>query len=189
MHDNDLQRIPSLKPAEWTDEVRDVFSILEGEEGRRNGSKFNFSHWFANHPMLAAAYLRYSYALTRGVLDPKLREIVVLRVAHRYGSAYEWVQHVKIGAHVGVGPAEVEAVRTGSGAALWTKLERNCLRAADQLCEAHDIEDALWADLSADLETKEIMELLFVIGTYTTLAWILKAVRMPLEIEDRCLTR
>jgi alkylhydroperoxidase family enzyme len=179
------QRIPSVPEEHWTDEVREVYAVYEGEEGRLNGSKYNFTHWFANHPPLALNWMRYNHALTRGVLDPKLREIVIMRIAHRYQSDYEWVQHVKIAAPLGIGPEHHEALKKGPDAEIWNSLERKCLKAADELCTKHDIDDALWADLAADLNAKELMELLFIVGSYTLLAWTLKAVRMPLEPEDQ----
>lgn len=175
------QRMPSIPPEGWTEEVRELFAVYEGEEGRRNGSKYNFTHWFANHPELATNWMRYNHALTRGVLDPRLREIVILRVSHRYRSEYEWNLHVQISAALGFGPAELDAVKAGPDDPLWTARERACLRAADQLCTSHDIDDALWAELAATLNAKEQMELLFIVGSYTLLAWVLRTVRMPLE--------
>lgn len=173
--------MPSLPPEEWTDEVRDVFAIYEGEEGRSNGSRYNFMHWFANHPELAQDWLRYNHALTRGVLDAKLREIVILRVAWRYKSDYEWGQHALIGAPLGVSPNHLAAIPKGPDQEIWTAAESLGLRAADALCLNHDIDDGLWAELAAQFNRKELMELLFVIGSYTLLAWVLKSVRMPEE--------
>lgn len=175
------QRMPSIPPEQWTDEVRDLFAVYEGEEGRKNGSKYNFTHWFANHPKLATEWMRYNHVLSRGVLDPFLREIVVMRVAHFYRSAYEWNLHVQIAAPLGVGAKEIEAIKEGPGAARWNYVERLALRVADELCTRHDIDDALWAELAAHFDAKEQMELLFLVGSYTLLAWVLKTVRMPLE--------
>lgn len=175
------QRMPSIPPEGWTDEVRELFAVYEGEEGRQNGSKYNFTHWFATHPELATNWMRYNYALSRGVLDPKLREIVVLRVAHRYGSDYEWNLHVQISAPLGIGAVKLDAVKLGPESPVWDEDERLCLRAADALCENHDIADDLWAALAARFNPRELMELLFLIGSYTLLAWVLKTVRMPLE--------
>lgn len=175
------QRMPSIPPEGWTDEIRDLFAVYEGEEGRLNGSKYNFTHWFANHPELATNWMRYNHALSRGVLDPVLREIVVLRVAYRFGSDYEWNLHQQISGAMGFGPEHFDAVREGPDAPRWNDLERLCLRAADALCEQHDIGDDLWQALSAQLGPKEMMELLFLVGSYTLLAWVLRTVRMPLE--------
>jgi len=170
-----------LPPEGWTDEVRELFAVYEGEEGRRNGSKYNYTHWFANHPQLATNWMRYNHALSRGALDPVLRELVVLRVAHRYRSDYEWNLHAQIAAPIGIGPEQLEAVKAGPDAPGWSDLERDCLRAADTLCGQHDLPDDLWAALSARLDPKMMMELLFLVGSYTLLAWVLRTVRMPLE--------
>jgi 4-carboxymuconolactone decarboxylase len=175
------QRMPSVTREEWTDEVRDVFAVFDGEEGRLNGSKYNFAHWFANHPQLAKNWLVYNRDLSRGVLDPVLRELVVMRVAHLYKSEYEWNLHVQISTHLGIGEAQLEAVKEGPDAQLWSDDQRLCLRVADQLCEKNDIDDELWNALAARFSRKEMMELLFLVGSYTLLAWVLKAVRMPLE--------
>jgi 4-carboxymuconolactone decarboxylase len=175
------QRMPSLPPEEWTDEVRELFAVYEGEEGRVNGSKYNFTHWFANHPALATQWMQYNFVLSRGVLDPILRELVVLRVSHRYSCAYEWHLHVQISKPLGIGEPQLKAVKIGPDAAIWTELQRLCLRATDALCDRHDIDDELWAALSEHLNPKELIELLFLIGSYSLLAWVLNTVRMPLE--------
>lgn len=175
------QRMPSIPPEGWTEDVRELFAIYEGEEGRNNGSKYNFTHWFANHPELATNWMRYNHALTRGVLDPFLREIVIMRVAHRYASQYEWNLHVQIAAPLGIGAQHHEAIRQGPDAALWNEEQRLCLRAADQLCVRHVIDDELWSALSARFGARELMELMFLVGSYTLLAWVLNTVKMPLE--------
>lgn len=176
------QRIPSVPEERWTDEVRDVFAVLEGEEGRRNGSKWNFTHFFVNHPTLARAWLEYNRAFVSGSFDPLLREIIILRTAHHHRSAYEWDMHAEIGRHhFGMTDTQFDAIREGPAAPLWTDLERDCLRAVDQLCATYDIDDALWAALLSRLDHRRIMELLFLVGSYGTLSMVLNAVRMPPE--------
>jgi 4-carboxymuconolactone decarboxylase len=175
------QRMPSIPPEGWTDEIRNLFAVYEGEEGRTNGSKYNFTHWFANHPELATNWMRYNHALTRGEMEPRLREIIIMRVSHRHQSEYEWNLHSQISAALGFGEAEFAAIRQGADAELWTAKEHTCLRAVDSLIDKNDIDDALWAEIAAQLNRKEQMELLFMVGSYTLLAWVLKTVRMPLE--------
>jgi alkylhydroperoxidase family enzyme len=171
----------SVPREHWTDEVRDVFATYEGDAARETGSKFNIIRWFANHPPLAQNWLRYSHELTRGLIEPRLREIVILRVAWRYQSDYEWHQHVHIAKQLGIGAEHLEAVKSGPEAPMWSPLERLCLHAADQLCTIHDIDDETWAGLAVALDPPRVMELLFLIGSYTLMAWVFRAVRMPPE--------
>lgn len=175
------QRIPSVRREDWTDEIRDVFAINEGREGWENGSRYNLIHWFANHPELAQGWLKYNHALVRGDFPPDLREIVILRVAHLFKSQFEWDGHLLIAGAIGLGPDHFEAVIAGPDAALWSDLQRLCLRATDQLCLSHDIDDETWNALASKIDTRQIMELLFIVGSYSMLAWIFRAARIPLD--------
>src|ERR1043166_6426472 len=88
-------RIPPQRPDEWTDDARELFAFGEGQEAREKGSAFNVILTFAHHPKLMLAWLKFNRRLLRrSELSQRLREIVILRVADRYGSRYEWVQHV-----------------------------------------------------------------------------------------------
>jgi 4-carboxymuconolactone decarboxylase len=172
----DQQRMTSVPPEEWSDEVYELFDMV-GEPGR----SYNFTHWFVNHPELAKNWLVYNRFLARGKLSPRLREIVVLRIAHLHQSEYEWVEHVKIGKHIGLDDSHFAAVQVGAEHPIWSNTERCCLRAAEQLLQSNDIDDATWQQLAAVLDKKELMELIFLIGTYTLMAWVLKVFRMPIE--------
>lgn len=174
-------RIPPVRREEWTNATRDVFAVYEGKEGWENGSKFHLIHMLANHPVLAQGWLSYNKVLTRGHLPAKLRELVILRVARLNGSDYEWSMHVDIGQGVGVGPEHFAALQQGPEATLWSDLERHALRAADQLCTAHDIDEQTWNFLARELDVRQLLELLFLIGSYTMLSWIFAAIRLPLE--------
>jgi 4-carboxymuconolactone decarboxylase len=176
------QRIPSVPRENWTDAVREVFAVYEGREGWENGSKYNFIHFFANHPPLAKAWLAYNQVLTRGAIDPILREVIILRTAHNFRSEYEWSMHMEICRHhLGMRPDHFEAIQKGPESAFWPALERDCLRAVDQLCFDHDIDDALWNALAARFDQQHMMELLFLVGSYALLSWVLHTARLPLE--------
>lgn len=170
------QRIPSLPREQWTNEIHDLMAMV-GEPG----ASYNFTHWFVNHPALARNWLVYNRFLADGELPATLREIVILRIAFLNESEFEWVEHVDIGRWVGLGDEHFEAVKEGADASIWSDTERLCLRAADQLSRTNDIDDELWSRLSAALETRQLMELVFVAGTYTLMAWVLRTFRLPLE--------
>ena len=69
-----------------------------------------------HHPRLAANWLALSGGLLDDpVLDPRDRELLILRVGWRTQCRYEWVQHVRMAADAGITPAEVEAVSGALG--------------------------------------------------------------------------
>ncbi len=62
-------------------------------------------------PSLFEAQGRLSYAIADpAVLDPRLREAVILRVAYLSNSAYELHHHVPLGRAAGLRPAELDAL-------------------------------------------------------------------------------
>jgi len=175
-------RIPPLPQAEWTAEVRDFFAIMEGPEAREKGSQFNVVLTLAHHPQIAAPFMNYYKTLSsNSTLSLRLREIVTLRVAWRLQSEYEWTQHVAFAKGAGLGDEHIEAIKQGAEPALWSALERDAIRAVDQLGSGAQIDDATWDGLSRHLDRKEILELLFIIGTYTLLCYAFNAVGVQLE--------
>jgi 4-carboxymuconolactone decarboxylase len=129
-----------------------------------------------HHPRLAAHWL----ALSGGMLDapvlaPRDRELLILRVAWRTGCGYEWAQHARMGRSAGLTDAEVAAAAREIDAAPWTADDRDLLAAADQMVAAHRVDDPTWKRLADRFDERELVELLFVVGTYLCLALVLNS--------------
>src|SRR5208282_4944567 len=90
----------------------------------RGKVKMNIARMIANSD---AAFYPFSMLgnslLTRGKLDPKLREIAILRTAKVSHSLYEWTQHVPIARAVGVTEAQVAAMDNPQNAPCFNELE------------------------------------------------------------------
>ena len=79
-------RIPPLPPAEWTEEVRDFFAIMEGPEGREKGSRYNIILTFAHYPLMAGAF-NTPMALTDSQKIPSAVEALPM-LAHATSSPF-----------------------------------------------------------------------------------------------------
>lgn len=121
--------------------------------------------------------------LDKGHLTLRQREIVIDRVTGRCGSEYEWGVHVAFFAkRAGLDADEQRSlVRGGPGDACWSAPEALLIRFCDALHETCDIDDALWAELRAQLSEKAILELLLLAGFYRTVSYLTNALRLPLE--------
>jgi AhpD family alkylhydroperoxidase len=113
-----------------------------------------------------------------GKLPRRESELVILRVAHLAGSAYEFEHHVRLGRRAGVSRADVDRVVAGSGATGWTARERALLTAVDELHQTRDVSDATWSELSAHLDDARLVELLMLVGHYEMLATTLHTLRV-----------
>ena len=177
--------VPRPDPAlghTWADSMRDFFGIFEGPEAREKGSKFKAIMTLAHHPPLATAWLNYNVFLSTELsLRPRLCEIAILRVAWRLGSMYEWTQHQVIGEGMGLGKQHFEAIQEGPEATLWWEVERLVLQLVDELLTDAQVTDETWVGLTEHFDHKQLLELLFLVGTYGMLAWVFNALRVEPE--------
>jgi alkylhydroperoxidase family enzyme len=120
--------------------------------------------------------------LSRQKLDAKLRELVILQVAHIEGGEYEWIQHVPIAIAVGATQAQVDAIKNQvlDSPAL-TPLERLTLRFTEQVVNKVKADESLVRELMQSLSPKEIVELIFAIGFYMMAARLTETTRTDLD--------
>jgi 4-carboxymuconolactone decarboxylase len=154
---------------------------LPEPDGRRPKG-LNVLGTLAHHPELARAYHTFNgHVLFATTLTARERELVVLRVAALRGAQYEWAQHVVMARDVGMSDDEIARVAEGPGAPGWSGRERALLTAVDELIGGADVSDATWRALSAELDVRQVMDLVFTVGAYEVLAMALRAFRVALD--------
>ena len=183
-------RIAPLAVDEWDDDavaaLRDAFGVTAADRLLAGDRPMpNVLATLLRHPALTGPFLSYNNVLLRApALEPRWRELMVLRVASRTRSIYEWAQHVRMADRCGITAAEIEAVadrETGAGA--WSAIEADLLAATDQLLDGYRVDDAPWARLANRLDVRQLLELTFVVGTYACLAMAFNTVGVALDAE------
>jgi 4-carboxymuconolactone decarboxylase len=174
-------RLPPLAAGEWDDVLT---RVLENSPGGTDEPMHIFTTLGRADPELFRRWLGFGGALLAGTLPGRLRELVILRTADRFGGRYEWAQHIALAELQGVTPAELDAVSEG-GAGLhaveWSPLEQAALRAVDETADEGALTDATWDTLAGLLSESELIELLMLIGHYMMLTTVLRSLRLPLE--------
>ena len=175
-------RLGSLPVAEWTRVDRE---LLRGNLARADRYLSGDADappvppilgLLARHPRIGGPWLAFSGALLDdGALDPRDRELLILRVGSRTRCRYQWAQHVGIGQAAGLTSEQIAAVPDGARSDVWTDHQRDLLRAADQLLDDHVIDDGTWERLAAQLDERQLLELTFVVGSYACLAMVLNS--------------
>lgn len=175
-------RIPPLPREEWTEEARDVFGYWEGPTARENGSRSNTMLTLAQHPKLAIASLDFGkYVLIETKLTARQRELIVLRIAWRYGSEHQWTHHVLSGRKIGMTEEEFAALQQAEQSSIWTAEEQALINAVDQLCANGQIDDPTWNLLAETNDRRTLMDILYAIGLFTMNAWAFNAMGIELE--------
>ena len=139
---------------------------------------------FARHPKLNAARGgRANFILRVSTLQPRHREMLILRTGWNTQSEYEWAQHVG-----SVGRARdygLEPVNIAKGPdAGWDPFEAAILRTADELYRDSVVSDATWKTLSSRFDDAAVMSAVFTASSYRATAMALNAFGVQLEPGD-----
>jgi 4-carboxymuconolactone decarboxylase len=121
--------------------------------------------------------------LGHGLVDPRDREIVLLRTCARAGAEYEWGVHaLAFGAAVGLAEAQIAATAVGDATdPVWSACDALLIRLADELHDAGTVSDELWSDLAAHFRPPQLIELLVIAGWYRLLAYVIRGAGVELE--------
>jgi alkylhydroperoxidase family enzyme len=141
----------------------------------------NIFRVLGRHPGLFRAWLRYSSKLMpRGTLPRRDAELVILRVAWRTGAAYEWHQHVLLGARAGVSEDEIERLASEDLAG-WGPREAMLVGATDELLASSRLGDGTWNAVERELAVKGAIELCMLVGQYQGLGTALGGLGVQIE--------
>ena len=188
--ESDDPRITPLPPGEWPEEMRAAIAAIRPSNPRqpmppRDPSRpkgLTVLGTFARYPTLAQAFHTFNGHVLFGTsLSPRQRELLVLRVAAVRDATYEWKQHVVLATDAGITSEEIDRIAAGSDLELWSSLDRAMLGAVDELLADAKVADPTWEVLAADLDTEQLMDLVFTVGAYDLLAMALRSFGVPVD--------
>jgi len=167
-------RLAVVDPDNLTEAQRDMLAS-------RNA--LNIYKTLAHHVDL---YNRWSplgqFILNGSSIQPRHREMAMLRMGWLCQSPYEWAQHARIAkASAGMTDADVHRIAEGPSAAGWSDLDRAVLTMADELRYDATISDKTWAELRKGYSDKQVMELLFTAGQYQLVSMALNTLGIQVE--------
>ncbi|WIA57274.1 carboxymuconolactone decarboxylase family protein [Sphingobium sp. WTD-1] len=175
-------RISHLPRDQWTDDAREVFAFWGEPNAWEEGSKTNVMMVMANHPPLGKVYNIWGkHLLMANSLSTRALELLILRVAWRVNSAYEWHNHVGYALNAGITLEEIGAIRDFPEGGDWAEQDTLVLRSVDELIEDGKISDATWDGLGAHFDTRQKMDLVFSIGHYVMTSWALSSFGVGIE--------
>jgi alkylhydroperoxidase family enzyme len=185
-----MARIEPLPPKKWPEEMRTALAALRPSASRHplpsredRPKALNALGTLAHHPSLTEAFNTFNgHILFGSTLSARQRELLVLRVASVRESDYEWAQHTVLAGDAGLDAEEIKRVAAGPEAAGWSDFDRALVRAADELVETACLSDATWTVLTTSFDEQQMLDLVFTVGAYDTLAMAFRS--FGVEIDD-----
>jgi alkylhydroperoxidase family enzyme len=166
--------LPYLDPKDASPEVQ---KLLTGRP-----VVLNVQRMTANAQKIFVERSRLSSALfTKTSIDPRLRELAILRTAKNCHSVYEWTQHVPAARHVGLSDDHIAAVQDWQAASCFNEVERLVLKFTDEVNANVKASRETLEALRQHLSPGEIIELLIIIGHWRQTASILETTEVELE--------
>lgn len=142
----------------------------------------NIYRALSHAPTVAPGFFAMGGALLRdSLLDPKLRELVILRVGRICKSSYELYQHERIARRVGLPDDKIKATEQGPEAPVFDELERLVLHFTDEVVHKVKAPDALFAAVLGRLGEARMVELLLTIGFYMLVSRFLENCEVEIE--------
>ncbi|WP_089025092.1 carboxymuconolactone decarboxylase family protein [Mycobacterium persicum] len=137
-----------------------------------------------NHPRLARTFNDLlATMLWHGALDPRLRELAIMRIGWLTGCDYEWTQHWRVASGLGVSAEDLIGVRDWQRHDGFGPAERAVLAATDDVVRDGAVSADSWAACERELhgDTTVLIELVTAIGAWRMVASILHSLEVPLE--------
>jgi alkylhydroperoxidase family enzyme len=151
----------------------------------RPGDGIAVGRTLAQHPkMNQARGPRANFINRVSKLQPKHREMFILRIGWNCRSEYEWAQHVGSVGRAREHGLEPRRIAEGADASGWDPLERAILRAVDELYRDGSISDANWAGMASSFGPDLLMSGVFTAASYRATSMVLNTLGVQLEPGD-----
>jgi alkylhydroperoxidase family enzyme len=137
---------------------------------------------FAHHPDLVKVFFPFNgHVLYGTTLTPRLRQFLIMRVATRRRAAYLWAQHVFTARELDITDEELARIAFGPDAPFLAPLEAAALRAVDELIDDGAISDGTWTELASELDARQLLDVIFTVGCYQTVASFMRSVGLEVD--------
>jgi 4-carboxymuconolactone decarboxylase len=169
------RRIEPVDPAKYTDAQRAYITSGGGGSNQVKVCMHNLEVCRKFWDFTSQLTSRYSIPL-------RDKELLILRTAWLSRGDYVWGRHsTGSGKKAGLTDEDLARIIKGPGAPGWSGFDAALLRAADELHTSRFISDTTWKALSEKYDKSQMLEVVFTVGDYTTLAMFHNSVGLPLE--------
>jgi 4-carboxymuconolactone decarboxylase len=178
-----MHRIPGIKREDFTVAQQKLCKQITG--GKRSIGR-NYDSFFTETGELRGPFNAYLYSPAIGEaaqrlgeavrfessIPSKLREIAILTIAVKWKSQYVWWAHEGILRQFGIDENIIKSLKEGRKPWFDHQIESLVFAFCGELIDKKRISDRLYTEIIELLGEKGVVELIFLVGYYTTVAMI-----------------
>lgn len=163
----------------------DIESLPPGIKETVEAIPLNVLRMMANAPASFVPFGGFARSiLFESQLDPRKREIAVLRVAKVTNALYEWTHHVAVAKQCGVTDDEIEKIRTENPVASLGEEGNLLCRVADEISLEVRLSDKALSQILDRYGVREATELILCVSYFNMVSRFLESTRVPLENDE-----
>jgi YD repeat-containing protein len=179
-----MARVRLNHTAEVAESHRWMFERMEANAGQPGGGVLNIFRALSHSPEALRRFMKFGqYFLSEGKLDPKVRELAILRAGWLCRSPYEFSQHVSFGRRAGLSDDQIRALRdpNAAPAGTFSAQELAVLRFAGEMTADAMVSDETFASVRGFLDEEQVVELAMVTGFYNMVSRVLNALQVDVD--------
>ena len=185
-----MARLRQVSKAEASPQIQELYKQFFGDRdpvaqpGTPTGTPGDYWTTFALVPdLLFNARDSLMALLAPGrALEPRLRELAILRTGIVGDSKFEYSQHLKVARMFKVADEKLNAIKGWATSDKFTPAERAVMAATDELVGRNLVEDETFGEsLKKHLSDPQILELFYVIGLWRMHGMIVRALHLEFD--------
>lgn len=151
------------------------------ERIERRGDVLNIFRALSHSPEAMRRFMKFgSYFLEEGTLEPKLRELAIMRAGWLCHAPYEFSQHVAFARAAGLSDDQIRAIPEPHARAFSPK-ELTVLAFATEMTSDATVSDATFEAAREYFSEEELVELALVTGYYNLVSRVLNTLQVDID--------
>jgi len=169
--DVEMERVDCPDQSKFTKEQREQFDRLP----------INLTRMLMHCPVLMVkSFLDFGLSFRAGNLEPKIRELVILRMAILRGSSYELMHHLPAAKTAGLSEMEISTITSAHPSGLDQK-HSIMIQLVDDCSQLGKVSDSTFEKAAEFFSVAQIAEATLLAGFYEMLACFLKTMEVGLD--------
>ena len=179
MNDSSEDRMPPIPRERMTEAQRAAADELIA--GPRKAVKGPFIPLLRSPELMARLQRVGEYLRFQSALPARLSEFATLLVARHWTQQFEWAVHVPLAIAAGTSPVTIATLREGHRPETMSDAEAVVYDLLVELDGRKSISDALYAEGVRRLGEQGLLDLLGLVGYFTTISMVLNVARTPAD--------